>query len=150
MKGPAQMAQTVESALKQARLVTDHQDYSLIQLPSTAIMAAAGVVAEIGEAFCALLVDAAEVTLMIPAEAVPDFQKRLPGHVVSPLMYRLITFDVTLEPELVGFMARISAALAEAGISLLPYAAYTRDHIFVAAADFDRALAALGKLQAHV
>lgn len=142
------MPQTVDQALQQAQLVTDGQDYALVRLPPGAITAAAGVLAEIGAPFTALLVDRAEVTLVIPAEAAADFAPRLPGHQLSPLAYRLITFDVVLEPGLVGFMARVASALAAEGISLLPYAAFTRDHIFVAAPDLDRALAALNRLRA--
>jgi hypothetical protein len=144
------MPQTVEQALQQARFLADDQDYTLVKLPPGAIIAAAGVLAEIGEPFAAILADRDEVTLVIPAEAAADFAPRLPGHQLSPTAYRLITFDVALEPELVGFMARIASALAAEGISLLPYAAFTRDHILVAAADVERALAALRRLQAAI
>lgn len=147
MKG-APVSQTVEQALQQARLIADEQDYALVRLPPSAITAAAGVLAEIGEPFAALLADRDEVTLIIPAEAAADFAPRLPGHQLSPTAYRLITFDVALEPELVGFMARVASALAADGVSLLPYAAFTRDHILVAAADLERALAALNRLRA--
>jgi hypothetical protein len=144
------MPQTVEQALQQARFLADDQDYTLVKLPPGAVIAAAGVLAEIGEPFAAILADRDEVTLVIPAEAAADFAPRLPGHQLSPTAYRLITFDVALEPELVGFMARIASALAAEGISLLPYAAFTRDHILVAAADVERALAALRRLQAAI
>ena len=140
------MPQTVNDVLAQAQYHTDNQDYVLLHLPPNAIMAAAGVVAEIGEPFCVLVVDKDEVTLMIPAEALPDFEHRLPGHTTSDITYRLITLDVPLEPDLVGLLARISAALAAEQISVLAFAAYARDHFFVAAADQDRAMAVLQSL----
>jgi len=143
------MPQTVKQALSAASFYSDNQLYTFARLPAAAIMAAAGVVAEIGEPFCALLVDKDEVTLMIPMEAWDDFVKRLPGHTLSPQRYRLITIDVTLEPDLVGFMAHISRALAEAGVSILPFAAYTRDHLFVAEENFNTAIATLEKLKAN-
>ena len=105
-------------------------------------------VAEIGEPFCALLVDRDEVTLMIPADALEDFGRRLRDHVAEKTQYRLITIDAVLEPTLVGFMARVSGALAESGVAVFPYAAFSRDHLFVPAEQIDAALAALEKLKA--
>lgn len=141
------MAQTVSQALKAASFCSDGHPYAFAKLPPAAIMAAAGIVAEIGEPFCALLADKDEVTLMIPAEAWDDFAKRLPGHTLSSQRYRLITIDAALEPDLIGFMAHISRALADAGVSILPFAAYTRDHLFVAEDNFDLAIATLEKLK---
>jgi hypothetical protein len=144
------MPQTAAEVLKQAVVYTDNQDYVLVKLPPKAITAAAGVVAQVSEPFCALLVDKDEVSLVIPQEAWEDFQSRLPGHVVNAQYYRLLTFDIELDFNVIGFMALISAALAEAGVSILPLAAYSRDHILVSAAQLDTALAALRELQQRV
>ena len=142
------MTQTVDAALAAATLYTDQQDYTLLKLPLPAITAAAGIIAEIGEPFCTLIADKDEVTLVIPAEAFADFQQRLPGHTASPQAYRLITLDVVLEPDLVGFMAHISQALAAVGISILPLAAFTRDHLLVPAEKLNLALQTLESLKA--
>ncbi|NWF68749.1 MAG: ACT domain-containing protein [Chloroflexi bacterium] len=141
------MPQTVEQALAQARSYTDGIDYLYIRLPPQAITAAAGVLAEIGQPFAALIVDKDEVSLLIPEEALADFARRLPGYTASAERYRLITLDVVLEPTLVGFMARISAALAAAQISILPLAAFSRDHILVPKEQHALAIAALEKLR---
>ncbi|NDJ60983.1 MAG: ACT domain-containing protein [Chloroflexi bacterium] len=141
------MPQTVEQALQQAQLYTDDQAYRLVRLPASAITAAAGVLAQVGEPFSALIVDKDEVTVIMPSEEVTAFADRLPDHQVSDVEYRLITFDVELEAGLVGFMARISAALAEAHVSILPYAAFNRDHVLVSAAQFDAAWSALTALR---
>jgi hypothetical protein len=61
----------------------------------------------------------------------------------------VITFDIALEMSLVGFMARISQALADANVSILTFAAFTRDHILVPIDQFDIALAALEKLKSR-
>lgn len=54
--------------------------------------------------------------------------------------YRLFTFDdVELDPSLVGFMAVITRVLAENDISVLPYAAYSTDHLLVAETDAKKA-----------
>ena len=143
------MPQTVDQALKNAQLYTDQLEYSLVHLPPNAIMVAAGVIAEIGEPFGAMIVDKDEVTLVIPADAVADFSKRLREHRLSDTSYRLITFDIELEATLTGFMARISQALADAGIPILPFAAFSRDHLLVPSAHFDTAWSALKALQAN-
>jgi hypothetical protein len=142
------MPQTVQQALTAAKLHTDDQTYRLVKLPARAVIAAAGVLAEVGEPFAALLVDKDEVTLVLTTGDLEDFGRRLPGHTASADSYRLITFDVELEPTLVGFMAKVSAALASAGVSILPFAAFSRDHLLVPAEQFSTAWDALKKLQA--
>lgn len=141
------MTQTVQQALQDARFYSDAQPYRLVQLPANGITVAAGIVAEVGLPFCALLVDKDEVTLMLPEAVCQDFRNRLRFGTISDTVYRLITLDVALEPTLVGFMTLISKTLAAADISIMPFAAYSRDHIFVPAADFENALSALQALQ---
>jgi hypothetical protein len=141
------MTQTMKQILKQATFYSDGQGYAFVKLPATAITAAAGLLASIAEPFCALVVDKDEVSLMIPAEAWVDFGKRFVDAELSVQSYRLITMDVILQPDLVGFMAFLSEALAHEGVSILPFAAYSRDHIFVQANQFELALAALETLR---
>jgi hypothetical protein len=59
---------------------------------------------------------------------------------------RVILLEGTLPDDLVGFMAAITAALAERGIWLLALGAATRDHLLVGEERLDDALAALGTL----
>lgn len=141
------MTQTVQQVLKDATLYSDSQSYRFVTLPPNAITVAAGIVAEASLPFCALLVDKDEVTLMLPDEVCDEFQNRLKFATMSDTIYRLITFDIVLESTLVGFMAHITAALADAKISVMPFAAYSRDHIFVSDADFDAAITTLQSLQ---
>ena len=144
------MAQTIQEALRKASFFSDEKLYKLVRLPSNAITVAAGIVAEMGEPFSALIVDKDEVSLMIDEEALNDFSRRLLGHQAGAASYRLITIDVELEPTLIGFMARISAELAEAGVPIFPYAAYTRDHLFVPAEHQQTALDTLNRLQSSI
>jgi hypothetical protein len=144
------MNEAVRKALQEVHLYTDGVDYSIIKLPPRAITVAAGIVAEIGEAFCTLIADKDEVSLIIPVEAIEDFAKRLKDHQASPRPYRLITFDLPLDFSLIGFMAVVSQALAEADVSILPIAAYSRDHLLVPANQFDIAFQALKRLQSTI
>jgi hypothetical protein len=61
--------------------------------------------------------------------------------------YRLISFEADLPPDLVGFMALVSTALAEAGVPILALCGFTRDHFLVREADLARAEAAIAALQ---
>jgi uncharacterized protein len=139
---------TVQEFLENARFYTDQEPYLVLRLPAAAITVAASIIAEISDPFCALIVDKDEVTLIVPHEAPEEFAKRLRGHEISGVRYRLITVDIPLPPDLVGFMARISTALAEAGVPIFPYAAYSRDHLLVPEAHFEKAMAALQRLKA--
>ncbi|MBA3870019.1 MAG: ACT domain-containing protein [Anaerolineae bacterium] len=144
------MNEAVRQALQQAKLYSDSVDYSIIKLPARAITVAAGIIAEIGEAFCALIVDKDEVSLIVPVEAIEDFGSRLKDHTASLSAYRLITFDLELDFNIYGFMAEVSKALAEAEVPILPLAAFSRDHILVPSNQFDIALQVLQKLQSTI
>jgi len=60
--------------------------------------------------------------------------------------YRIITFNVTLPFNLVGFMSIISSALAKVGISLLAISSYSTDHILVKDKDLNKTIEALKEL----
>ena len=141
---------TARDLLATAQLYTDEQIYILVKLPRNAVIAAAGVVAEIAEPFSALLVDKDEVTLLIPEDVWVDYERRLPGYEIAARRFRLITFDLALDLSVVGFMALIADALAQVNMSILPYAAYTRDHIFVSVDEFDLARHTLRQLQTQL
>ncbi|MYE77670.1 MAG: ACT domain-containing protein [Chloroflexi bacterium] len=141
------MTQSAEEALREATLVSDGCLYRLLQLSPKAITLAAGVLAVAAWPFSALLVDKDEVTLLLPDEACQEFARRLRHAAISDEAYRLITIDIELDSALVGFMALLSGALAEAGIPILTYAAFSRDHIVVRAHDFEAAMRALRQLQ---
>lgn len=133
---------------KKMDLYTDETDYILLKFPPTGITVAAGILAQIGDPFGTLIVDKDEVTLVIPVDVLDDFAKRLHDVEKSPDVYRLITFDIVLDFSVVGFMAGISRALADANISILPLAAFSRDHLLVKKADFDKAWGILLGLKA--
>ena len=139
--------QTVESVLAQGQFLLDEGVYRVIRLPARAIIAAAGVIAEVGEPFSVLMADAHEVTLVLDNEAYEEYQGRLVGHTVEATTYRLITLDLPLEPTLIGLMARLAHTLAEAGVPILPYAAFSRDHILVPEVQSQQALDALNRLK---
>lgn len=138
---------SAEQVFKDATLYTDDELYRVIQLPAAALWAGAAILAEIGAPFSALIADKDEITLIVLADAWDDVGDRLPNHTVLEQAYRLITFDLPLAPDLVGFMALVSRILADTGVSILPLAAFSRDHILVTDAQFQRAWDALTAAQ---
>ena len=144
------MNQLVDEAIRNTTFYSDDNTYVIVKLPARAITAAAGIVAEIGEPFSALIIDKDEVSIMMVNEAIEEFKHRLPEHEVSEIAYRLITFEVTLALDLVRFMARISNVLADANISIMTYAAFTRDHFFVPMDKHAQALDTLQNLQNQI
>ena len=88
--------------------------------------------------FWAWVRDKDELTLVLAQDCVAQLPSSVMVLDVSP-PYRLITFDISLDWGVVGYLAALTSVLAEVGISLFALSAFSRDHILVAAADFDRA-----------
>lgn len=138
---------TINQLLQSMTLYTDDNEYRIIYLPSNGITVAAGILAEVGEPFSALLVDKDEVTLVLEAEALEEYERRLLGYRVEPATYRLVTFDIVLSSNIVGFFARISQSLASAGVPIFAFSAFSRDHLLVASEHFERAIKTLNQLK---
>ena len=58
--------------------------------------------------------------------------------------FRLLTFDIELAWDVVGFLARVAEILAAAGVAVGALSAFSRDHLLVKQADLPKALRALG------
>lgn len=132
---------------KQMNLYTDDTDYIVLKLPSTGITVAAGILAQIGDPFGVIIVDKDEVTLIIPADMIGVFAKRLQDVQKSPDVYRLITCDIVLDFSTIGFIAGVSRVLADADVSILIFSAFSRDHLLVKKADFEKAWGLLSGLK---
>ena len=90
--------------------------------------------------FGCFMVDKEEITMMVDSNIYKEYCNAINTKermvVDNGINYRLFTFDnVVMDPSLVGFMAAVTKALAENDISVLPYAAYSTDHVFVAESD---------------
>lgn len=90
-----------------------------------------------------LLRDAREVTLLLEEE---DW--RVMRHAARDARveggFRLVTLDIELPWDVVGFLARVTEILAGAGVSAGALAAFSRDHLLIKQDDLGRALRALG------
>jgi hypothetical protein len=137
----------IRDALSRATFRADGECYILIGLPPDSIAVAAGVIAAINAPFVVMIADGDEVSLLISTMALERFGERLGEYVAGDELYALITVDAVLEPALVGFIAHLGGALAEAGIPIFPYAAYSRDHIVVPASRLGDAMSVLERLK---
>ncbi|MEZ5346065.1 MAG: ACT domain-containing protein [Pyrinomonadaceae bacterium] len=57
--------------------------------------------------------------------------------------FRLLSFDVELPFDVVGFMAKVAGVFADAGISILPISSFSRDHVLLRQDDLAIGLKAL-------
>jgi len=95
--------------------------------------------------FMQLIVEPDLLTLVLPQSDWRSLKPAFPhARVQGP--FRVISFDLDLPNDLVGFLAIASRALAEAGVPILAICGYTKDHILVREEHLERALAALGAL----
>jgi hypothetical protein len=59
--------------------------------------------------------------------------------------YRLLTLDITLPWNTVGYLARVTELLAQVGISIGALTAFSRDHLLIKQDDLAKALRVLGE-----
>ena len=59
--------------------------------------------------------------------------------------FRLVTLDISLPWNTVGFLARVTALLATEGISIGAITAFSRDHLLIKQDDLGKALRVLGE-----
>lgn len=140
-----QLPPGLRHVLAETELYTDDKDYVILRIPTTEAPTAAELFAVFEHPFVSLAQDKDEITLVVPRDvwleqnlSVDDFEE-------SPA-YRLITFDLSLDLGLVGYLATLVTTVADAGVSIFPVSSFSRDHIFVPVEDFDRAWGALQEL----
>ena len=138
--------ESVEELLRRARVLVApaafclvglrHEDWArLLENPELSPRA--------GSSFM-LLKDEHEVTLLLDEE---DWQTM--RHAVRDARvegdFRLLTFDIELDWDVVGFLARVTEILADAGISCGALSSFSRDHLLVKQDDLGRTLRVLGE-----
>ena len=94
------------------------------------------------EGFISLTRDKDEITLILTEEIWDALAPNFPDS-QTQLRRRMIRFDTVLDFSVVGFIAEISRALAEADISILSLSTYRTDAILVHEATFERAVKAV-------
>jgi len=93
-----------------------------------------------------VVLDEMEASALLPEAALLEMPP--PRHVQRG--FALITLGTTMEWDVIGVLAAVSAALAAAGVPLGAAAAFSRDHLFVPADRLDDALSALAQVCGEV
>ena len=90
-----------------------------------------------------------EVTIVVDEQ---DFSRLRPGLGDAPVEggFRLLSFDAEMDFDVIGFMAAVSGILADAGISVLPFSSFRRDHVLVSQSDLASALKAFRGIVSEV
>lgn len=94
----------------------------------------------------ALVDDDLELTLFLREDALP----RLPAPTQSEPGWSVLTLDEVMPWDVVGVLAELTQELADVGVSVGAFTAYSRDHVLVHAAQLDGALEVLSPLFAQV
>jgi hypothetical protein len=118
--------------------------YLFASVPLARQAEALALMARAGDAFAALVRERDEVSLTLP-DSLRAVIEPLATRAAGP--FRVLTFDLDLELDVVGYLAPALERLAAAGVSIVPQCGFRTDHLLV----FDRDLdAAVGVLEALV
>ena len=89
--------------------------------------------------FSSITFDVSEVSLVVKTVEWDNLKENF-HYYEEEGPYRLITFDIVLDLSIVGFLAAISARLAEEGISIYALSTFLRDHVLVKESDAETAV----------
>lgn len=117
--------------------------FAVVSLPRDAFKEALAAVADAPD-FVSVTRDKDEVSLIVAEDFWRQLEPRFPGS-RAQLRRRLIGFDTVLDFSVVGFIAEISRALAEAEISILSVSTYRTDAILVHESCFNEAVQAVNR-----
>lgn len=122
-----------ERLLRESRVRVSEASYAIVRCTSAP-----------AEAF-AVVDDGREITAVVDETraATVETIETEPG-------WRILTFDVVLPFGLVGFLARVASALADAGVGIFVVSSFTTDHVLVKSDDLDKACTALEGLGCEV
>jgi hypothetical protein len=137
----------ISTLLRQARWRARPERFVLAGMTPSERLVVARVLPGVVASFMQLIVEPDMLTLLLPEAAWRSLKPAFPNaRVQAP--FRVISFDVDLPEDLVGFLAAASRALAAAGVPILAICGYSKDHIIVREEHLDQALSALDSLAA--
>jgi uncharacterized protein len=115
--------------------------FAVVSLPLEQFHAALGAIHNV-DGYVSVTRDKDEVTLILAEDLWHEMAGDFSGAQVQ-LRRRMIRFDTVLDFSVVGFIAEISRALAEADISILSLSTYRTDAVLVHEANYNRAVTAV-------
>ena len=136
----------IATLLSQVRWQARPERFVLAALKPNERRLVLGLLAGVTAPFIQLIAEPDVLTLLLPQ---PDWRVLKPAfpHARVQAPFRVISFDLDLPSDLVGFLAVASHALAEAGVPILAICGYSKDHILVREEHLEHGLAALTALR---
>lgn len=135
----------VPAILRQRPWRVRPEHFVLAGFPLAARGQALAALAQTAAPFVQLIAEPDLITLVVPEEAWRTMSLAFAdARVQAP--FRVISFDLDLPDDLIGFLAVVSRAIAGAGVPILAICGYTKDHILVREPHLAAALAALEAL----
>lgn len=127
--------------LKRAKIVVSPETFHVVSLSHdvwNSILADPALSPSMRSEFL-IFKDKWEITLVLDSL---DFENIRPGLGDSKTEsgFRLLSFDIEMDFDVVGFIAQVTAVLASVGISVLPFSSFARDHILLRQKDLPAAL----------
>jgi hypothetical protein len=135
----------LSAILSQSRWQVRPERFVLVGLAPSERLVATRLLAGLSAPFAQLIFEPDVLTLVLPEADWQALRAAFP-HARTQALLRVITFDLDLPDDLVGFLAAVSRALAEAGVPILAICGYTKDHVMVREEHVERALAAIESL----
>lgn len=119
--------------------------FVLVGLPPGARAPAAEAFARVRSPFAQLIVEPDMITLALPEDEWAALSQAF-GQAQAEAPFRAISFEADLPADLVGFLAAVGRALAEAHVPILAVCGYAKDHLLVRERHLPAALDALERL----
>lgn len=91
----------------------------------------------------AVIQDKNEITVVMDQSKVGEYQNDI---LETSENWNIITFDMLLPLNMVGFIGAVASALAKEGIDVLTFSAYSTEHVLVQSRDLAKALGVLEHL----
>jgi hypothetical protein len=126
------------------RLILHPDSFTIVSLPVNEKEKALELFKQV-DPFSSISVDNSEVSLIISEAHWTEIQENFKEFQIEG-SYKVITFDIVLDLNLVGFLSVVSAVLAEEGISIYAVSTFLRDHILVKQSQANQAIKSLEAL----
>jgi hypothetical protein len=135
----------LSAILSQSRWQVRPARFVLVGLAPSERLVATRLLAGLTAPFAQLIFEPDVLTLVLPEANWQALSAAFPrARTQGP--FRVISFNLDLPDDLVGFLAAVSRALADAGVPILAICGYAKDHVMVREEHVERALAAIQSL----
>jgi len=140
-----EMRQSAAELLRETKIEVDAATYVLLSLTSeqwTTLLSNPELSPRMSVPFM-IFYDGREVTLLLDEDDFANVRGAV-RDAKAERGFRLLTFDVELDLNTVGYLALAAKILADTNVSIVPLGAFSRDHLLIKQDDLAAALKALG------